>query len=267
MASNTEWQVSDDAAEAYERTLVPVVFVPWGEELLRRAGLRPGETVLDVACGTGIVARMASAAVGGSGQVAGVDINPGMLAVARRIAPDIGWVEAPADALPLPDASCDAVFCQQGFQFFPDKPAAAAEIRRVLKPGGRAVLCVAAALDENPLMMTQVETVTRYAGADAAKAIRAVCGLPDGAELEKLFREADFAEVEVEKVSLTLRHPKGAEFARNLLAATPLAGMIAAMEPADQEAVAAEFLAGFGDGYDGKALAFPHVSNVVVARA
>ena len=96
--------------------------------------------MLDVACGTGTVARLAAARVGSAGAVTGVDLTPGMLAVARRIEAEgapIDWQEASADRLPLPDASADVALCSLGLQFFPDRPAALREMRRVLIPGGR----------------------------------------------------------------------------------------------------------------------------------
>ena len=267
MAGNTEWQVSGDVAQRYELILVPVIFIPWAEHLLQRAVLRRGEDLLDVACGTGIVARMATETLGADARIAGADINRDMLAVAAAIAPEIEWVEASALSLPFADRSFDAVICQQGLQFFPDKVAALKEFRRVLRPEGRAVLCVARELEVNPLMASQVAALSRHLGDEAADAIRAVCALSDRAELERLFAEAGFVTVEIKSVSLTLRHPDGRSFAENALTATPAAAAFAALDDAAREALVADFLEGFGEGYDGKALTFPHVSHVIVARA
>ena len=139
------WQVSDSAATLYERYAVGGFFSAFADDLLRRAVLQPGERVLDLACGTGIAARKAAPSVGASGSVTGADLNPGMLAEAQRQVPDalgIVWRECDAAALPFADASFDVVLCQQGMQFMPDKPATAAEIRRVLAPGGRVVASV-----------------------------------------------------------------------------------------------------------------------------
>lgn len=126
MEASSHWQVSGDAAERYEANLVPVVFVPWAKDLLARAKLRPGEGVLDVACGTGIVARMATVHVGPGGRVTGADLNPGTLKVARARAVGTGaaieWREADAGDLPFAGRSFDTVFCQQGLQFFRDRP-------------------------------------------------------------------------------------------------------------------------------------------------
>src|SRR5688572_9319139 len=126
--------------EDYERYFVPAIGAPLAADLIDMAALRPGERVLDVACGTGIVARLAAERVGTTGSVAGLDINPGMLAVARSVAPPavpIEWHEASAESMPLPDEAFDVVIFQMGLQFVLDKRAALREMRRVLAHGGR----------------------------------------------------------------------------------------------------------------------------------
>ena len=109
-------------AAVYERALVPSLFKPFAEVLLERSGLAMGESVLDVACGTGVVTRLAAEAVGPTGAVVGLDVNPGMLAVARNETPSdvtIEWCEATAESVPLDDDSFDAVLCQMSLQFIP----------------------------------------------------------------------------------------------------------------------------------------------------
>jgi len=138
MSEASGFQVSGNAAELYERYAVPFVLGPWAPELVELAALQPGESVLDLACGTGVVARLVAPRVGTTGQVIGVDLNAGMLAVARALpAPSgsaIDWVQGSATALELPDRSIDVVLCQQGLQFFPEKLAALREMHRVLVP-------------------------------------------------------------------------------------------------------------------------------------
>jgi SAM-dependent methyltransferase len=131
------WQLLDNKAQAYERWLVPPIFSPFADDLV--ADVAPGSHVLDVACGTGIVARRAAAK---GATVVGVDLNEQMLQVARDVAPDIEWVAADAADLPLDDESFDLVFCQQGLQFMSDPAAAVAEMRRVVAPGGRLTMSV-----------------------------------------------------------------------------------------------------------------------------
>ena len=139
-----QWQVTGNAAETYERALVPAVFAPWAPLVVALTDPQPGERVLDIACGTGLIARLAAERVGRTGNVTGLDLNPGMLSFAASItSPDpatsapIIWREASATNMPLPDAAFDVVYCQLGLQFFPDRPAAMREMYRVLVPGGR----------------------------------------------------------------------------------------------------------------------------------
>jgi SAM-dependent methyltransferase len=134
MNQQGQWQVAGSAPEVYERELVPAVFGVWAPIVVELAHPRPGERALDVACGTGIVARIAAARVGQTGAVVGVDLNPGMLSVARSVASTdsrssgpLQWQEASADKLPFPGESFDVVYCQLGLQFFADRAAALRE--------------------------------------------------------------------------------------------------------------------------------------------
>ena len=131
------WQLVDNSAQAYERYLVTAVMAAFADDLVEI--VRPGDRVLDVACGTGIVARRAAAR---GAEVVGADLNGQMLAVASAAEPAIEWLEADAADLPFPDGAFDVVLCQQGLQFMPDPAAAVAEMRRVLAPGGRLAVSV-----------------------------------------------------------------------------------------------------------------------------
>jgi SAM-dependent methyltransferase len=145
MSTQMDWTAyGGSAAETYERYMVPAIFGPWAEDLLALAMPTPGERVLDVACGTGVVARLVAQRVAPTGTVVGFDLNPGMLAVARTLplpqGAKIEWREGNVSAMPFPDASFDLTLCQQGLQFFPDRSAALREMRRVLAPRGRLAL-------------------------------------------------------------------------------------------------------------------------------
>ena len=147
MNQQGQWQVAGSAPEIYERELVPAVFGPWAPILIELVDPKPGDRVIDIACGTGIVAGLAAAKVGPTGIVAGVDLNPGMLSVARTLrssddAASVRWQEASADRLPFPDGSFDIAYCQLGLQFFADRPAALREMRRVLSSTGQLALMV-----------------------------------------------------------------------------------------------------------------------------
>ena len=128
MTSET-FQLELAAAEAYEERFVPAIFAEWAQLLVAEAGVAPAQRILDVACGTGIVARRAAEIVGAPA-VTGVDINDAMLTVAKRVRPDITWLLGDAVALPLPDADFDAVLCQMALMFFPDAVAALREMRQ-----------------------------------------------------------------------------------------------------------------------------------------
>ena len=146
MKPSGQFNVTLEAAHLYERVAARHILGPWAASLVDAAGVAEGERVLDLACGTGVVARIAAQHAGARGRVIGVDLNAGMIAVARSLAVPEGapleWLEGSALAIPLADSSVGVVLCQQGFQFFPDKPLAMREMRRVLDRGGRLALSV-----------------------------------------------------------------------------------------------------------------------------
>jgi SAM-dependent methyltransferase len=120
-----------------------LLFEPWAVRLVEDYQPWEGRHVLDLATGTGIVAQQLAGKVGPSGSVIGADINAEMLALAKKrcadSTPAVRFIECPAHPLDIPDSSIDIVVCQQGFQFFPDKLAAALEIYRVLRDGGKVI--------------------------------------------------------------------------------------------------------------------------------
>ena len=214
--------------ENYERYFVPAIGAPLANDLVEIAALRPGERVLDVACGTGVVARLASQKVGAAGSVAGLDINPGMLAVARSTTPPgmaIDWHETSAEAMPLSDASFDVVLCQMGLQFVPDKIAALREMRRVLAPHGRLILNVPGPTP--PLFLILAEALADHIGAEAAGFVNQVFSLHDAEQLENLISGAGFRDVSVQAGTRSLRLPPPEEFLWQYVQSTPLAGAVA----------------------------------------
>jgi ubiquinone/menaquinone biosynthesis C-methylase UbiE len=270
MSQLERWQVEGNAPEAYERHLVPTLFTPWAEDLLTRVPLQPGERVLDVACGTGIVARLATAHVGVSGHVVGVDLNRGMLDMARtqmlRAGVPVEWQEGDATALPCDDATFDVVCCQQGFQFFPDKAGALREMRRVLIPGGRLALSVWRSLPYNSYPRLLADVLERHVSSEAATGMRAPCGFGDAEALRTLLTEAGFDEVRLSIVILTLRHPSLATFIPGQLAATPFASAVAALDADAQSALLDDILTIFQPYTDDEGLAVPMEAHVAVAR-
>ncbi|MCB1232315.1 MAG: class I SAM-dependent methyltransferase [Verrucomicrobiae bacterium] len=195
------------AARAYEGLHVPAMFLEWAGPMLEVIALRPGERFLDVACGTGVLAREASARVGESGRVTGLDLDPGMLVVAAELAPAVIWKQGSAEALPFPEGSFDAVACQFGLMFFPDPVATLREMARVLAPGGRIGVAVWDRLEHSPVYPRIVDLLEKNAGPEAAEALRAPFGLGDREKLETLFAEAGFESVTVETRMGTAHFP------------------------------------------------------------
>jgi SAM-dependent methyltransferase len=270
MSDPAQWQVSGNAPQAYERYMVPTLFTPWAHDLLARAALHAGERVLDVACGTGIVARLAAPRVGPSGYVLGVDLNAAMLETARAQTPTAGapveWREGDAHGLPCTDATFDVVCCQQGVQFFPEKAQALREMHRVLAPGGRLLLSVWRSLPYNPYGRALADARERHLGAAAGNGSRAPYGFGDMEALRTLLTATGFRDVHISIVILTLRHPAPAEFIAGQLAATPLAGAVAALDAAAQVALRHDILATLRPYTDDEGLAVPIEAHVAMAR-
>ncbi|MGH7587093.1 MAG: class I SAM-dependent methyltransferase [Gemmatimonadota bacterium] len=224
----------EDPSKNYERFFVPAIGAPLAMELVREAELRPGARVLDVACGTGIVARLAADRVGTTGTVAGLDINPGMLKVAGSSSPPDGsieWYEASADSMPLPDESFDAVLCQLSLQFFADQLAALREMLRVLEHGGRLTLSVPG--PAGPVFDTLTDAMERHISPQAAGFVRQVFSLYDTTEIEGLIGGAGFRDVEAHGRTGTLRLPPAEEFLWQYVQSTPLSQEVS---QADEEA-------------------------------
>jgi SAM-dependent methyltransferase len=179
-AANTSesFQIPLAAAERYESAFVPNLFAQWAPILCEAGGVAPGRSVLDVACGTGIVARTAAELMATADGIVGLDLNEAMLTVARRISPDIEWRQGDAEALPFADASFDAVLCQMALMFMPDRAAAIAEMARVVRDDGTVAIIVPGALDRQPAFEPFVELAARLIGPDAVSLLTSyfVCG-------------------------------------------------------------------------------------------
>jgi ubiquinone/menaquinone biosynthesis C-methylase UbiE len=268
MNQQTQWQVGGNAAEIYEQHLVPTVFGPWAADLIGAASPRTGERVLDVACGTGVVARLAAERVGAGGRVVGLDLNPGMLAVARAIASPIpiDWREGSAVALPFEEGAFDLVLCQQGLQFFPDRPAALRETHRVLALGGRLGLATWRPMQHAPGFAALAEALGRRIGPDAAALMQAPFSLGDAEELRSLVAGAGFRAVEIRPATKTLRFPSGDEFVQWYVAGSPLAGPVARADDRARAALVAEVRDLLQAHVSPEGLAFPIENHLTVAH-
>ncbi len=169
MASIETFTITLGQAEIYEERFVPALFAQWADALLDAAGVRAGQDVLDVACGTGIVTRRAADRVGPTGHVTGMDLNPAMLAVASRLRPDLPWRQGDVAALPFADESFDVVTCQSAAMFFPDLVGALREMGRVTRPGGVVAVQVFDLREDQPAYGPWIAMVARRVGQDALR--------------------------------------------------------------------------------------------------
>jgi ubiquinone/menaquinone biosynthesis C-methylase UbiE len=212
MSQSTEAR-AENPAEFYERFMVPVFHGPFAADLVERVRPRPGERVLDLACGTGIVARAVARALGGDSRITGLDISPLMLEVARQKASaegfEIEWREGDAQALPFDDASFDLVLCQEALQLVPDMQAAAREMWRVLAPGGRIAVSAWTTLERNPFDKVVADAFTRHAGAPV---IDVAFALGDPAVFSRLFADAGFEDIDIQTHSVAGRFPSPDEY-------------------------------------------------------
>ena len=263
------WQMDASAPELYERYLVPAITSHWASDLLDRIALRRGESVLDIACGTGIVARLA-AQRGHAGRLVGIDLNTAMLTTARTKSAEIEWIEGSALALPFDEDSFDVLLCQLGLQFFPDRQLALKEMVRVLKPGGRAAWNVFTAIERTPAAHALVQALDKYLGPESSRTKRSEHLSCDAREIGAWAKRAGFDEVEVATVNKRFTFPSMLDYVRIQLTATPMAGLLKDKDAEERERlvlsiaddaasrIAPSMLA------DGK-LAFPQESFVVLA--
>ncbi|UIX32873.1 class I SAM-dependent methyltransferase [Streptomyces sp. GQFP] len=213
-----------DATEHYERYSAPLM-APFVTAVVEAADLFPGAQVLDLACGTGFVARAAAAQVGPTGHVAAADLLEGMLRTAARHAPrmypDIEFTLAPADKLPYPDDSFDAVLCQQGIQFFPDLEAALTEAARVTRPGGRFTATAwTPPADRSPYFAAQLKAVTEHGTKEAEARFATSLSCP-AERVTAALTTAGFHDITTREVTVTIAFPDLADFAAGHLAAVP----------------------------------------------
>lgn len=224
---NSGWQLAGDAPAAYTR-FGHKIMEPWTDDLIRSASCRDGDRVLDVACGTGIVANRIGVVSGKLCSITGIDLNEGMLNVARRN-PQVDWHLGSVADLPFDPGSFEAVLCQQGLQYFPDRTVAMQEMARVLSPGGRLALNVWGALERQPFHAAVIAGIGTFLGTEAKAAFDTAFSLNTAEELRGLARDAGLDNIRVRFEHRTLRYPVPAGLVAGFMGATPVTAQFLAL--------------------------------------
>jgi ubiquinone/menaquinone biosynthesis C-methylase UbiE len=274
MSTPSGFQLSGSAPEAYQRYGVAALGTAKAQELAALAALQPGERLLDVACGTSVVARQAAQAVGPTGHVTGLDINGIMLQVARTVAPPVGapidWREGSVLALPFPDATFDVVLCQWGLEFFPDRAHGLREMARVLVPDGRLGRRVWRALERQPFQTAVLAALDHYLFGSHNVPSRAAVLQPftfaDAAEVRAFVADAGFHDIDIRIMTLPIRFPSAEAYTLGFLSAIPIASEVAAMEAAARTRMVQEIVAALHPFVTEERLAAPAEDHVVLAR-
>jgi ubiquinone/menaquinone biosynthesis C-methylase UbiE len=230
----------NSVAGDYDNILVPALFTPWAQKLITEHEPWTGLQVLDLATGTGVVASLLAHEVG-NGQVTGADINPQMLAFAEARAESLGqqikFIECSAEALDFADESLDVVVCQQGFQFFPDKAKAAAEIFRVLRPKGTALISTWCPVEDCDVFGAICAALEENDEPEVSAMMRVPFDHMPKEELATAFLQAGFLNVEVDQQAQTLFKAGGTQAAIELMYATPISPKLLAMSDQKQAAI------------------------------
>jgi SAM-dependent methyltransferase len=264
MSQREAWQVTDDAAVLYEQSFVPAIFAGAAIQLCDIANVQPGDRVLDVGCGTGTVAREAARRIGVAGRVTGIDLNPRMLEVARRVAPENEWRQDDACDLPFEDETFDVVVSQFALMFFPDQVTALREMWRVLAPRGRLALAVCGALTEAGGYAALAEVGQRVCEPAVVDLLRSPFVLGDSGRLADLLREAGVASAAIRTIQCPVHFPSIDALVHTEVKASPIRDVI---DPRSFDALldgARESLARFR--VDGDEVAFTMPAHIATAR-
>ena len=265
MARYGSWPRVDDPVTLSERQRVPDLFDPWASDLLDAVDLRSGERVLDVACGTGVVARRAAGRMLPGGTVVGLDRLEPALDVARA-APAVLWRRGEASRLPFADGAFDVVVCQQGLQVFPDRDRALLEMRRVLVLGGRVGVSVWGNIGRNPAFAALADSLERRAGVQVAAAVRWLFSLSEPEDLHALLAGAGFGRIRVLSARRTTRFPSVAEFLRRYVPGAPVGSATTQLSEDDWRQVIADLESDLAPWVDVDGLRIVTDANTGVAR-
>lgn len=255
-----------EAGRGYESLFVPALFEQWTTHLIEGGGVRAGSHVLDIACGTGVLARKAQSRTGPNGRVVGVDPAPGMLAVAREIEPGIEWILCGAEALELDDETFDCVISQFGMMFFQDRQKSVGEMFRVLQPGGSLAIAIWNTVEQNPAYADFIALLQEHVGTAAADALRLPYSLGNSAEVAALLSAGGFTSINVETRVETAQFPSSRHMVEaDLRGWLPLFDINLSEAKINEVLVASDSILSQYASSSGKAI-FPTSAHIITAR-
>ena len=264
------WQIAGDSPAAYEEYLVPGFFKPWADKLVQLSSPSPGSDILDVACGTGIVARTAAAKAGNDARVTGLDINQQMLNKASEMAEmeglEIDWQQGDAGQLPFEGNRFGHLFCQQAMQFFPEPQQVLGEMKRVMKADGTLALNILRPMHHNPAYRILADQLEKHAGETAGTMMRSPFPDWDQNTIHNMVAEAGFGNIQMHLEIISMRYPSPEEFLRREAASSPLAGEIEAMEPEKRMELVDDLNRSLEAYTDDRGVIFPMETFMIVAE-
>jgi len=263
------WQLEGNAPLAYDTHIVDVFLRAYSRRLVEVAAIKPGDRVLDVACGTGVVTRLVANKIGSGGQVVGFDLNADMLARARasrETAAAIEWRLGNATDMPFADATFDCVICQHGLQFIPNKAAAVSEMHRVLADRGRIVVSVWRSIEHCPWQAAIADAVERNMGSEHAAQIRSAFSFGDADQLQQVFVAVGFRGVEIRMERETIRHASMAKYVPGYISATPVAAAVAGLDKEAQAKLNTDVRDALAAYRIGDGLAVPIEAHVAIGH-
>lgn len=269
MTTKSGFQLKGRGPELYEEIWIPALMGQCAIDLVDAAKIRTGDTVLDVGCGTGVVARRAAMCNDRPNRIAGADINEGMLEIASRLAEqnglgDIRWQCCDAASMPFEEATFDAVLCQQGLQFMPDRHAALSEMARVLKPNGR--LAASVWKSESPFGRALSSALDRRFGEGTTSPWKAAFSLGDRDELRSLAEAAGFRNCHVGYDVKITRHSAPDAFVWGVLSASPLADSVAEFDDSERNDLICEIVEALANYMDDSGLSYPGECHTLTAE-
>ncbi len=261
-----KYQLQGNAAAIYEEQKVPAIFLPLAEATLNSVPLLGDDTVLDVACGTGIVARKARQRIGPSARIVGADLNEGMIETARNLADPLSqsceWYTADVVNLPFDDGAFSVAFCQQGIQYFPNREAAVQEIKRVLAQGGRMAFTVWS--EANDFFKSLAMSLSRHVNDEVAERSLAPFAY-SGSALVSLLSEQGLGNVSAQilTVERAIKNPK-IEIPKEIMG-NPVGPFVEEKGDAVMRTIVDEVIASLSGYQHGSGLVIPQHTHLIQA--